>query len=140
MNECRPVIPCIWSKVTILQRLLSAYYADAFRALGLTNEQASLLFMISSGTIGSQKALGALTGLEKSTISRNLAHLVEKGLVHLPQAKNTTPFRLTARGRALMHKMAPAWAAKQAGAGQIFDTRTLGALDTAIHALIKISK
>ena len=135
MKETLPVIPCVWSKVTILQRLLSAFYADAFRSFGLTNEQVSLLFILSRVTITTQKELCMMTGLEKSTISRNLVLLLDRKLVQSPDGDRHVAWKLTPAGKKLLGKIYPHWMEKQAAVKKIFDGATLAFLDEAIIAL-----
>lgn len=131
------VIPCIWSKVTIIHRLLSKFYAEAFKEFDVTNEQFSIMMVLSRREKINQKDLSSFLGLEKSSTSRNVKQLLAKGLVETVRGEDSREvwIQLSNTGKEVFSSMYPQWQQKQAEAEQLFEPALLQSLDRMINIL-----
>lgn len=103
---------CMASRVRRLQRLLTRIYDDAIREHGLTGSQLELLVAIQLfGRHATATAVGGRLGLEKSTVSRNLARLAAAGLIDTSDG-----LRITPGGAAAIVACHPGWRRAQAEA------------------------
>ena len=102
---------CMASRVRHLERQLTRIYDDAIREHGLTGSQLELLVAIQLFGQPTAKAVGSRLGLEKSTVSRNVARLAAAGLVDASDG-----LRITTRGAAAIVACHPAWRKAQAQA------------------------
>lgn len=92
-------------------RLISRYYDDAMRPLGLKNTQLSLLVAIKVGAPDSISAFADRMGLERTTLTRNLQLLDKKGFIEVgPEGyRRSRAIRLLPKGQAILEKAIPLW-------------------------------
>jgi DNA-binding MarR family transcriptional regulator len=102
---------CLASRVRRLERRLTRIYDDAIRAHGLTGSQLELLVAIQLFGRANATAVGSRLGLEKSTVSRNLARLAAAGLIDASDGLRVTP-----RGAAAIVACHAGWRRAQAEA------------------------
>jgi hypothetical protein len=102
---------CMASRVRRLERLMTRIYDDAIREQGLTGSQLELLVAIQLFGHATAAAVGARLGLEKSTVSRNVARLVAAGLIDASDG-----LRISPRGAAAIVGCYPGWRRAQAEA------------------------
>lgn len=104
---------CLASRTRHLDRLLARVYDGALRSRGITGSQLSLLVAIELGGPCRAADVGRVLELEKSTVSRNLARLIDGGLVEaadIPgRAATGGGLRVTARGQRLIAECHPLW-------------------------------
>lgn len=98
-------------RLSIASNRVSAAIASAYQALfGLKIPEWRLIAVLAEGTGATPQALGAATRMDKVTVSRAAAALVERGLVdRLPNAgdQRSHVLTLTATGRTLYDEVAP---------------------------------
>ncbi|MBN9064511.1 MAG: hypothetical protein BGP06_20520 [Rhizobiales bacterium 65-9] len=92
--------------------LLARLYNRAVADLGLEMSQASTLFLIAAGQGETVVRAAAQLGVERSTLSRNLAVLARGGLIARGPG-GSAGYRLTAAGLAMADKALPRWRAAQ---------------------------
>lgn len=137
-NSLPPVpAPCICNKVGIIYRLINNFYAGAFEGMDITNEQVGLLLILSKRGEISQNELGKALGMEKSTISRNLKHLAEKGWVKLEKipGKKAVMAGISVSGTRKVALVLPHWRQKQVQAERLLGQTTINELDRIILTL-----
>lgn len=111
---------CIARRVRRLGRLVTRIYEDALRPHGLTTAQFGMLSAMILGSPMAPAELGRRLDLEKSTVSRNLARMVDRGWVtQTPGDARGVELRVTAVGRRLFEQVHPAWQAAQAAASAL---------------------
>lgn len=107
---------CTCTKLRRAARALTRLYDKALEPLGLTAAQFSLLRV--SQRLGSVhiSAFAEATGLERSTLGRNLRPLVVRDWVSVSSGEDqrTQMVTLTGAGRRLIAKALPAWQKVQA--------------------------
>ncbi|BCA58013.1 MarR family winged helix-turn-helix transcriptional regulator [Sphingomonas sp. HMP6] len=98
-------------RLSIASNRVSAAIASTYQALfGLKIPEWRLIAVIAEGAGATQQALGVATRMDKVTVSRAAATLVERGLVERrpnPGDQRSHLLVLTATGRALYEDVAP---------------------------------
>lgn len=107
---------CLLTRTRQISRVLTNVYDEELRPLGIHSPQFSLLVLISEFGPLSRAELGRRNYQDRSTLTRNLQPLIERGWVSedLPgDDGRSRPVSLTEQGAALLHNAAPAWSAAQ---------------------------
>jgi DNA-binding MarR family transcriptional regulator len=106
---------CMCHKARMAARAITRRYDDALRATGLRATQISVLAAVGARGALSIKSLADSLAMERSTLTRNLRPLEEKGYVALaPEARHRSRMlTLTAAGRAALAEALPLWEAAQ---------------------------
>jgi DNA-binding MarR family transcriptional regulator len=125
MNKISPIkemsSDCLAVRVRLLARSLSAIYDQAVASHGVTIAQVNLLTAL--GGIGpcAPRKLGEVLQLERSTVSRNLDLLIEKGLVEAVSTdwKGIAEVALSKAGLKKIEAVLPDWRAAQKQAHEL---------------------
>jgi len=90
---------------------VTKFYDNAFRPLGLRATQLSVLLAVAFSRAVSIASLSRMLGMDRSTLTRNLRPLEEKGLVALgPEGHHRSrTLSITSKGDQLVHKAVPLW-------------------------------
>ena len=105
---------CLCLNMQRAARALARHFDEAFRSLGLTNGQFSLLTSLNRPeppTIGS---VAALLAMDRTTLTAALKPLVRRGLIDVKEDARDRRNRrvsLTAAGRVLVREAAQVWRA-----------------------------
>jgi DNA-binding MarR family transcriptional regulator len=102
---------CLGYRTRRLARTVTRIYNNCLRPLGLNLTEMNLLAAIAARGSVQPAKLGPAMALEKSTLSRNTARLVELGWVqihHHPDDRGVL-LTLTARGNQVLLQALPAW-------------------------------
>src|SRR5437868_8947293 len=111
MNLTALLHECACLKVRTAARAVTSVYDDAFRPLGLRATQLSVLVAVAFGEAVSIASLSRLLGMDRSTLTRNLRPLEQKGLVVLgPEGHHRSrTLSITSKGEQLVRKALPLW-------------------------------
>jgi len=93
-------------------RALARHYDIAFKPLGLTSGQFSLLMSLNAPEPPSLGRVATLLGMDRTTLTANLKPLERRGLLAIgsdASDRRTRLLRLTPAGRALLAKAVPIW-------------------------------
>jgi len=93
-------------------RALARRFDDAFRPLGITSGQFSLLMSLNREAPPSITAVASLLAMDRTTLTANLKPLVKRGLAEIavdPDDKRGRLLKLTAAGLALLKSAVPIW-------------------------------
>lgn len=103
--------PCLCTQIRRAARALTNRYDAALAPVGISVAQFSLMRNIARLSEPHLSSLAAATGLERSTIGRNLRLLASAGLVQMePGAdRRVKVVRLTAVGAAVIDQALPRW-------------------------------
>ncbi len=99
-------ITCISGKVMKISRITSAIFRKHLKSFGVTNSQLSLLFVLSKKGGQTQTQLVTITGLEKSSLNRNLERLFGNGNL---TKENFPLIEITYKGKKKVNEMIPVW-------------------------------
>src|SRR5262249_15718434 len=108
---------CIGLRARVLNRIVTAVYDEALRPHGVTCAQFNLLVAVEyAGEHATPSNISRKLRLEKSTLTRDVGRMVERGWVartaRTDQRSHT--LELTRTGRALFLETLPAWEKAQA--------------------------
>jgi DNA-binding MarR family transcriptional regulator len=111
-RQARAVVAaCLGYRTRRLARAVTRLYNDCLRPVGLTLTEMNLLAAIAAQRSVQPATLGRAMALEKSTLSRNSARLVERGWVEVhdhPDGRGVL-LTLTERGNQVLRQALPAW-------------------------------
>lgn len=119
---------CICTALRMAAQSSTGFYDDILAPSGLKVTMFRLLRRIEDNPDVSITGLARLTGLDRSTLGRNLRVLEKQGLVALPTGadERARALSLTPRGQAALSTARPLWAKAQtrmrATVGQDLDT------------------
>ncbi|MGA7341850.1 MAG: MarR family transcriptional regulator [Terracidiphilus sp.] len=103
---------CLCLHVQRAARALARRFDEAFRPLGLTNGQFSLLMSLNRPQPPPMGPVANLLAMDRTTLTAALKPLQRRGLVRVQRDRNDRRSRtliLTANGRALLARAAPIW-------------------------------
>ena len=125
---------CVAMRVRRLSRILTKAYDDALRELGLTVPQFTLLRTVSAQEPVSPAEIGRNLDLEKSTLSRTLGKMIERGwLDEYPSEDGGKVIVTTTFGRKTLGVALPVWGNVQDRATDRLGSVALEALDRMIE-------
>ncbi len=103
---------CLCLHLQRAARAVARRFDAAFRPLGLTSGQFSLLMSLNRREPPSIGSVAALLAMDRTTLTANLKPLERRGLVEIAvdnQDKRTRRLRLTPSGQALLGAAVPVW-------------------------------
>ena len=112
---------CIAVRLRLLNRVVTNFYDDALRPLGLKVSQLNILVVTAKLGLAQPAKICDILQLDTSTLSRNVERMRAKGWLEVVPGKDarTQPFRLTAQGTRLLERAVPAWEQAQQQAGEL---------------------
>ena len=112
---------CIAVRLRLLNRVITNLYDDALRPLGLKVSQVNILVVTAKLGLAQPAKVCDILHLDTSTLSRNVERMRSKGWLEVVPGEDarTQPFRLTAQGRRLLERAAPAWERSQQQAAEL---------------------
>lgn len=99
---------CIGKKLRSMSRIVDTQFRSSFKDFNITENQATLLFVLKGEGKIDQGILGKKLGLERSSISRNINILVKSGYVDKSFEYRPEVF-LTKKGNELIKQLIPLW-------------------------------
>ncbi len=121
---------CLAARIRVIDRAVQGIYDDALRPLGVRMTQLAVLVAISEMGEPTSREIAGMLWLGPSTLSRNLDRIERRGWVGIEpgQDARTRIVRLTASGRRLIERSAPAWRKCQQQARELMGERASEAL------------
>ena len=104
-------LSCALATTRRTARLMTQFYDACLAEAGIEAAQFALLMALDRADDKGQAALGQMLGMDKTTLSRNLKVLREKGWVESVAGKDARKrcVSLTAEGRSRLREAKPAW-------------------------------
>jgi DNA-binding MarR family transcriptional regulator len=124
---------CIAVRLRLLNRVVTNFYDDALRPLGLKVSQLNILIVTAKLGVARPTQVCEILQLDASTLSRNVKPLQAHGWLEVVPGEDARaqPFRLTPRGRRLVEKAVPAWEKAQRRATELLGDEGIALLDKA---------
>ncbi len=128
---------CIAVRLRLLNRVITNFYDDALRPLGLKVSQLNILIVTAKLGLARPTQIGEILQLDKSTLSRNLERMRANGWLEIVPEEDARaqPFRLTSQGKRLIEKAIPAWEQAQRQAVELLGDEGIALLDKAAKRL-----
>jgi len=121
---------CYAVRIRKLNRTVTRIYDAALRPLGLTVGQLNLLVTVGNFGEVDPGTVSEVLDVEKSTLSRNLGLLEDKGWVRVGPGVNQRNHRLslTSKGEGMVEKALPYWEEAQREVEAMLDGEHVGSL------------
>ena len=128
---------CMCHKARMAARAITRAYDDALRSTGLRATQVSVLAAVGARGALSIKSLADSLEMERTTLTRNLRPLEEKGYVLLaPERRHRSRvLTLTAAGRSALLEALPLWEDAQGAIKRRLGSRRWPAVQEALAEL-----
>jgi DNA-binding MarR family transcriptional regulator len=128
---------CIAARLRLLNRVVTSFYDDALRPLGLKVSQLNILMVAAKLGLARPAQVCDILQLDASTLSRNVERMRAHGWLEVVPEDDARaqPFRLTPRGKRLIEKAIPSWAEAQRQASELLGDEGLTLLDKAAKKL-----
>jgi DNA-binding MarR family transcriptional regulator len=133
---------CIAVRLRLMNRVVTNFYDDALRPLGLKVSQLNILIVTAKLGLARPTQIGEILQLDKSTLSRNLERMRGHGWLEVVPEEDarSQPFRLTSQGKRLIEKAIPAWEQAQRQAVELLGDEGSALLDKAAKRLGGLSR
>src|SRR6516165_10379588 len=121
---------CVAVRLRLLNRVITSFYDEALRPLGLKVSQLNILIVTAKLGLARPAQVCEILQLNASTLSRNVKPLQAHGWLEVVPEEDARvqPFRLPSQGRRVIEKAVPAWEEAQRQA-----TELLGSEEVAWH-------
>jgi DNA-binding MarR family transcriptional regulator len=129
---------CLCLHVQRAARAVARRFDDAFRPLGLTGGQFSLLMALNRPEPPTMGQVAAVLAMDRTTLTANLKPLARRGLVKVMVDSNDKRSRrlaLTPAGRRLLARALPVWRETQGALQRLVASADLEALLASLRAL-----
>ncbi len=120
---------CVCLNTQRAARRIARLFDAAFKPVGLTSGQFTMLGALNQQADVSISDLAAILGMERTTLTRNLAPLEAAGLIASATPKGDRRYRnvaLTSGGRARLAEAMPIWHALHRAIAERVDARNWG--------------
>ena len=106
---------CLAMRLRVLGRVVAGSYDAALRPLDLTASQLTILAVLVKLGPQPQGRLAELLAIEKSTLSRNIQRMSDRGLVQEDRAQKARirVLSISANGQRILERAYPLWKAAQ---------------------------
>lgn len=113
--ERKMIETCACHRIRMAARTVTRAYDDALRPVGLRATQLSVLAAVAVEGAMSITAIAQLMGMDRSTLTRNLAPLEAEGLLSIGSEgwRRSRTLTITAKGRARLQDAYPLWESAQ---------------------------
>ena len=128
---------CIAVRLRLLNRVVTNFYDEALRPLGLKVSQLNILIVTAKLGLARPAQVCEILQLDASTLSRNVKPLQAHGWLEVVPEEDARaqPFRLTAQGKRLIEKAVPAWEEAQRRATELLGDEGIALLNRAAKKL-----
>src|SRR6516162_6533006 len=122
---------CIAVRLRLLNRVVTNYYDEALRPLGLKVSQLNILIVTAKLGLARPAQVCDILQLDVSTLSRNVKPLQTHGWLEVvpDEDARAQPFRLTPQGKRLIQKAVPAWEQAQRQATELLGSEGIALLE-----------
>ncbi|MFK7783947.1 MAG: MarR family winged helix-turn-helix transcriptional regulator [Crocinitomicaceae bacterium] len=97
---------CISGKMMRNNRIVANVFRKHLKQFNITDSQLSIIFVASKVKSLNQRKISELLHLEKSTVNRNIARLLDNEIISSSSSKELA---LTKKGRDLLNNILPHW-------------------------------
>src|ERR671938_1927397 len=124
---------CIAGRLRLLNRVVTSFYDNALRPLGLKVSQLNILIVTARLGLARPARVCEILQLDASTLSRNVERMKAHGWLEVvpDEDARAQPFRLTPQGKRLIEKAVRAWEEAQRQATELLGSEGIALLDRA---------
>ena len=102
---------CLCHRTRTASRAVTRFYDEILRSVGLRATQLAVLVAVGNEDVMSITALAKFMGMDRSTLTRNLAPLEREGLIRVGNEgwRRSRTVEITKKGRARLREALPFW-------------------------------
>jgi DNA-binding MarR family transcriptional regulator len=128
---------CIAVRLRLLNRVVTNFYDNALRPLGLKVSQLNILIVMARIGLARPVQVCDILQLDTSTLSRNVERMRAQGWLEVVPGEDarTQSIRLTTLGNRLIERAVPAWEEAQRQASELLGDQGIALLDKAAKKL-----
>jgi len=128
---------CIAVRLRALNRVVTNFYDEALRPLGLKVSQLNILIVTARLGLARPAQVCEILQLDTSTLSRNVERMRAHDWLEIVPEKDARaqPFRLTPQGKRLIERAVPAWEEAQRQATELLGDEGIALLNKASKKL-----
>src|SRR5437588_8712366 len=128
---------CIAVRLRLLNRVITNFYDNGLRPLGLKVSQLNILIVTARLGLARPVQVCDILQLDTSTLSRNVERMRAHGWLEVVPGEDarTQSFRLTTQGKRLIERAVPAWEEAQGQASELLGEQGVAVLDKAVKKL-----
>lgn len=133
---------CVAVRMRLLNRVVTNFYDDALRPLGLKVSQLNILVATARMGVARPAIVCDVLKLDTSTLSRNVERMRAQGWLEVvpDEDARAQPFRLTTSGIRLIERAVPAWERAQEQALELLGDEGIAVLEHAAKKLRRSKK
>jgi DNA-binding MarR family transcriptional regulator len=111
VTEREVVENCVCHRTRMAARAVTRLYDDRLRSVGLRATQLAVLVAVGGDDVVSITALAKFMGMDRSTLTRNLAPLEREGLIRVGNEgwRRSRTVEITKKGRSRLRQALPLW-------------------------------
>ncbi|MBV9533561.1 MAG: winged helix-turn-helix transcriptional regulator [Bradyrhizobium sp.] len=130
---------CMCHRARMAARAVTRLYDDMLRPIGLRATQLDVLVAIGSGEVVSITALAKLMGMDRSTLTRNLAPLEREGLIRVGNEgwRRSRTVEITKKGSGRLREASSLWQKAQENLRQKLGVRKWAVIRADLDHLIR---
>ena len=139
VTEREVVENCVCHKTRMAARAVTRLYDDRLRSVGLRATQLAVLVAVGGDDVVSITALAKFMGMDRSTLTRNLAPLERKGLIRVGNEgwRRSRMVEITKKGRSRLREALPLWEKAQETLQRKLGVRKWAAIRADLDDLIR---
>jgi len=128
---------CIAVRIRLLNRVVTNFYDDSLRPLGLKVSQLNILIVAAKLGLARPAQVCEILHLNTSTLSRNVERMRANGWLEVvpDEDARAQPFQLTLQGKRLIEKATPSWEEAQRKAMELLGDEGIALLNKAAKKL-----
>jgi DNA-binding MarR family transcriptional regulator len=102
---------CFNGKIRKISRMITHIYEKEMHGFGLRSSQVSILMMVGKKGSANQKEIADFLFIDQSTMSRDLAKLIDKELIQITKGEDArhSLLELSKKGYKLLDEIIPVW-------------------------------
>jgi DNA-binding MarR family transcriptional regulator len=130
---------CLCHRTRMASRVVTRFYDEILRSVGLRTTQLAVLVAVGNEDVMSITALAKFMGMDRSTLTRNLAPLEREGLIRVGNEgwRRSRTVEITKKGRARLREALSFWEKAQATLRQKLGSRKWPVIMADLNDLIR---
>ena len=130
---------CVCHRTRMAARAVTRLYDDRLRSVGLRATQLAVLVAVGGDDVVSITALAKFMGMDRSTLTRNLAPLEREGLIRVGNEgwRRSRMVEITKKGRSRLREALPLWEKAQETLQRKLGVRKWAAIRADLDDLIR---
>ena len=134
-------VSCLCHRTRMASRAVTRFYDEILRSVGLRATQLAVLVAVGNEDVMSITALAKFMGMDRSTLTRNLAPLEREGLIRVGNEgwRRSRTVECTKKGRTRLREALPFWQKAQETIRRKLGSRRWPVIMAELNDLIRVA-